>query len=127
MAKKQEQTIGERLRQAREARRFSLSEVAERLHLSKAAIGAWEVDRNKPVYEHLYLAAELYRTTADWLIKGEGVAPTPDSGNGPPIDPQAELKQTLATLKAAGYEPTKITAAEGGRYNVEFKPTKSGK
>jgi transcriptional regulator with XRE-family HTH domain len=117
------QTVGDRLRLAREARRLSLSEVAERLHLSKAAIGAWEVDRNMPVYKHLYLAADLYRTTADWLMRGEGMPPAPEGSSGAPVfDPQGELQQTLATLKASGFEPTEITPVEGGRYNIKFKP-----
>jgi transcriptional regulator with XRE-family HTH domain len=111
------QTLGARLRIGRQARGLSLSEAARLIKLSKAALGAWEVDRTKPTYEHLQLIAEIYQTSAQWLISGEGEPPQPAAVIA---DPQAELTQTLLTLQKAGFEPTEIIPTENGRYRVKF-------
>jgi len=42
-------TLGDRLRKAREGAELTQGEMAERLHVSRATISAWETDAHKPV------------------------------------------------------------------------------
>lgn len=67
--------VGERLKQARKARGLSRKTVAERLHVTEAAIQHHESGKNDPSLPLLARYARLYKISTDWIILGKGKGP----------------------------------------------------
>lgn len=64
------QTLGERLRFARERAKLDQSSVAETLGVHAKSISKWENDRQEPGEERLAQLAELYEVETWWLRYG---------------------------------------------------------
>ena len=62
------QYFGERLRQLRRARGMTQQELAEKLHMTKASVSAYETSGKYPSVEVLRKLAELFRVSADYLL-----------------------------------------------------------
>lgn len=63
--------LGKRLRSARDACGLTQLEAATKLHITKAALSAWETGRNLPDALMLGRVARIYETTADHLLGSE--------------------------------------------------------
>jgi len=61
-------TLGERLKKARESKRFTQIEVARKLGISNGAISGYERDYRDPDTETLIKLAELYEVSPNWLL-----------------------------------------------------------
>ncbi|MEO6519749.1 MAG: helix-turn-helix transcriptional regulator [Pseudoxanthomonas sp.] len=61
-------TLGDRLRAAREAERFSQLSASAELGVTKGALSAWENDKNFPQLETFMQLCTLYRASADSLL-----------------------------------------------------------
>jgi len=61
-------TLGERLKQAREEKRFTQVEVARKLGISNGAISGYERNYRDPDTETLTKLAELYEVDVDYLL-----------------------------------------------------------
>jgi transcriptional regulator with XRE-family HTH domain len=66
--------LGERLRQAREARGLTRGEVAEQLDISERTLARWERGDFEPSLSTLSRLAELYDVPQARLIVGENAA-----------------------------------------------------
>ena len=61
-------TLGQRLGKLRQSRKWTQSEVAQRLRVTAAAVSAYERDANQPSLEVLKRLAALYGVSADFLL-----------------------------------------------------------
>ena len=76
--------IEQRLRELRLSRDLTQQAVADALHITRSAIGAYEHGRRTPTNDILVLLARVYETTTDYLL---GV--TDDPGKPLTLDPFA--------------------------------------
>ncbi|WP_051054084.1 helix-turn-helix domain-containing protein [Fibrella aestuarina] len=65
-------TLGDRIKEAREAANLSQSEVAEKMGLKsgKQTVSKWELNKSEPSLSDLKRLASLLNTTAAYLIDG---------------------------------------------------------
>jgi transcriptional regulator with XRE-family HTH domain len=70
------QTIGKRLRLAREARGLSGGDIAKACEVSRQAVSQWESDETQPAIGNLEKAAARLTVSLEWLRTGHG--PPPD-------------------------------------------------
>jgi transcriptional regulator with XRE-family HTH domain len=68
-------TLGERLRYARDLRRYGQRELAREVDLSPTAIGLIENDTNSPTIATVQALAEVLHVEPGWLAFGSGAAP----------------------------------------------------
>lgn len=64
--------LGDRIRQARKKMGYRQADLAEKIGISGAAIGAMEVGKSKPTLENLLKISDLCEVDLIWLIKGKG-------------------------------------------------------
>jgi transcriptional regulator with XRE-family HTH domain len=69
------QTIGERLRFARELRRYGVRELARTVGITSAAVTWFEADKGEPTLATLRALAAALRVSVVWLTFGEGLPP----------------------------------------------------
>ena len=65
-------TSGERMRAAREIKRLSTAQLAERIPCSERSVQGWEAGSARPKYEQLVGLAAALEVSADYLL---GIAP----------------------------------------------------
>jgi len=65
-------TPGERIRAAREIKRLSTAQLAERIPCSERSVQGWEAGSARPKYEQLVGLAAALEVSADYLL---GIAP----------------------------------------------------
>ena len=71
-------TIGENIRVLRLSRGWTQQELAEKLHMTRQAVGHYESGRTTPDVETCRRLAEVFDVTLEVLLEGEGEpAPTP--------------------------------------------------
>jgi transcriptional regulator with XRE-family HTH domain len=68
-------TIGERLKQLREARGLSQLELAKRTGINNHSLSNYERGHRKPPLEAQKKLAEFYNVTIDYLVNGNEEAP----------------------------------------------------
>ena len=61
-------TPGERIRAAREIRRLSTAQLAERIPCSERSVQGWEAGSARPKYEQLVGLARVLEVSADYLL-----------------------------------------------------------
>ena len=93
-------TLGERIRELRDALDFSLREVARQLDISAAFLSDVELGRRYPSDELLVRIAELLQTTLDDLRQYD---------SRPPLD---DLKRRSAAAPAYGFALRKIVETD---------------
>lgn len=71
--------LGERIRRLRTGARMTQGDLAERLGVSKSAVGMYEQGRREPPYEVLLRIGELFGVSVDWLLARED-GPAPAAG-----------------------------------------------
>jgi len=60
--------IGHVISKLRYEKGYSQIEMAEKLGVTKGAIGMWETDKRKPDYDALIKIADLFNVTTDYLL-----------------------------------------------------------
>lgn len=73
--------LGERIRRLRTGARMTQEELANRLGISKSAVGMYEQGRREPPYELLLRLSELFGVSADWLLAREDAEETHAGGD----------------------------------------------
>lgn len=68
-------SIGGRIRRAREAANFSVAQLARRLGVKTATVSAWETGRSEPRANRLTMLAGFLGVSPTWLLYGLGDAP----------------------------------------------------
>lgn len=64
-------TLGERLKELRNSRRWTLEEVAQKLQLKgHSTYSNWEYNRTQPDAEMLTRIARLYNVSVDYIVNG---------------------------------------------------------
>jgi transcriptional regulator with XRE-family HTH domain len=61
-------TPGERIRAAREIKRLSTAQLAERVPCSERSVQGWEAGSAKPKYEQIVGLARVLEVSADYLL-----------------------------------------------------------
>jgi transcriptional regulator with XRE-family HTH domain len=77
--------FGQRLRDLREARCWSLDEVAAKVEMSKTGLWQLEMGRSEPMLRTAYRLALLYGVTLEHLVRGESL---PEPGDTRIICPE---------------------------------------
>lgn len=71
-------TFGDRLRELRKGRGWSMDEVSEKLSITKSSISGYEQNDRLPPPEKIVAFAKLFNVSADYLL-GQTDDPTPPS------------------------------------------------
>jgi transcriptional regulator with XRE-family HTH domain len=115
-----EQTMGMRLRIGRNAARLYLSDVADKLGLSKQAVGHWESDRTEPTIASLRALAQLYGVTVGWLINGgPGLLPPELQGGAATHPALQQLTMMIQAFQSAGIHNIRAWIDADGTPQVE--------
>ncbi|MBB99563.1 MAG: transcriptional regulator [Rhodobacteraceae bacterium] len=85
-------SIGGRIRRAREAANLSGAQLARRLGIKTATVNAWESGRSEPRANRLTMLAGFLAVSPTWLLYGVGEAPTDERMT-------TELSMISASLK----------------------------
>ena len=72
--------MARKFREARQMKKLTAGEAAERLGVTKAALSSWESGKKSPTVENLIGMAELYGVTTDYLL-GRASEPQSDLGS----------------------------------------------
>ena len=64
-------SLGSRLKAARQNAKLTQAEVADKFFVSSQAVSLWEKDENYPDISKLPELSKLYKVSIDWLISGE--------------------------------------------------------
>ena len=97
-------TLQQRIAQARQSRKLSQANLAERLGVTRTACSHWETGRAKPSTKHIERIAETLTVDVHWLISGKkrrSIEPGTDSGNL--LD---NTSKTVLLETQAGYQAT---------------------
>jgi transcriptional regulator with XRE-family HTH domain len=70
------ETIGDRIRVAREAAGISQEDIGSRLGVSRAAVSQWETKEAKPGIARLQQIGAILGATLEWLVAGDGTGPS---------------------------------------------------
>ena len=65
-----------RLRQLREQRELTQSELARQAGMQPSAVAHFEAERRKPSFDNIRELAKALKTTTDYLMSGKGAAAT---------------------------------------------------
>ncbi len=77
------QSIGQRIRQGRQAAGLTQEALAGKCGVSRAAVAQWEGDVTRPSLDHLQKAAETLGVWLSWLTSGDDAPPS----HQPPFSP----------------------------------------
>ena len=86
--------LGERLYELRTKHEMSQGDLAEKLDVSRQTISKWENNMSIPELDKIISLSNVFGVTVDYLVKGEGVIPTP----------------ALVEVSESKYEPTPMSA-----------------
>jgi len=79
------QTLGQRIRYARDAARLTQSDVARHFGIARVSVTQWENDTTRPSTDKIADLADLLDTEASWLLEAKGFPPVsrplPDRGH----------------------------------------------
>jgi len=95
--------IHERLAHARRVADLTQDEVAAHFGIRRVSVAQWESARSKPSIEKIKTLAGLYNTSPEWILSGEGKAPTlvqTEGDLGGSFNPEMS-RQILERLKNA--------------------------
>lgn len=90
-------TIGERIREAREAQDWSPDEMARRLGVTVDTVAEWESGERDPRSNRIVILAGVLGVSAHWLLDGSDEF-APESDNDPTDAVRAQLKSVRLRL-----------------------------
>lgn len=93
-------TIGDRIRQARERAQISRPELARRAGVTKSAVSQWEVGNSKGLkQEHMLRVAKILGVSVEWLVHGNKTrAPATRPRSGPDIEPGPAIARQVPLI-----------------------------
>jgi transcriptional regulator with XRE-family HTH domain len=83
-------TIGKRLRAARENVKLTIQEVSAKSNISTGNLSKLENDINKPSSDALISLSNIYQVSVDWILKGH-CSETSPPGAGQPLITDKEI------------------------------------
>ena len=63
--------ISDRIKMLREQYNYSQSDLAEKLHIARTSVLAWENQTSVPAMKHIIALAKLFRVSTDYLLEVE--------------------------------------------------------
>lgn len=103
--------FGDRVKEAREAKQWGQSDLADKVGVSRQAIFAWENGESKTMRpENLFKAADALEVNARWLGTGEG-----------PKAPEMNRVVNAETLRKAILDVEKAALRSSGKLTLEKK------
>src|SRR5690554_6008836 len=66
------ETLGSRIRQARDAARLKQHQVAARFGIKRPTVAQWEAGTARPASDKIAPLAEMLGVSVDWLLNGSG-------------------------------------------------------
>ena len=116
-------TLGSRIRFAREARNLRQEDVAERFSIRRESVAQWEADSTKPNLSRLAELASFLTVSFDWLLKKEGAGPKSMAAPRAPRRGKREVGFTPEVvpgeqLLAAGRIPVYAAAMGGSGHSI---------
>lgn len=90
-----ENTLGGRICEAREAMSLTTAQLARRLGVKTSTMSGWELDRSEPRSNKLVMLAGVLNVSPSWLLTGLGASPSNELAESE----VTHLKTTLAQLK----------------------------
>ena len=70
--------LGERLYELRTKHEMSQGDLAEKLDVSRQTVSKWENNMSIPELDKIISLSSVFGVSVDYLVKGEGVVPTPE-------------------------------------------------
>lgn len=64
-------TVGERIKLARQGKRYNQQNLAEKLGVKTSTVGGYEIGRSNPSLEVLARISDICEVSIDWLVKGQ--------------------------------------------------------
>lgn len=61
-------TLGDRIRKLRKSKNLTQEELAAHIHINRATLANWEINRAAPDIETLQLLAEFFKVSTDYLL-----------------------------------------------------------
>ena len=100
-------TLGKRIAAARKKARMTQKQVADAFGITGSAVSEWERDESVPEVEKLSQLVHILKTTAHWLLEGNGEAPDQTSPESllERLTPAAR-KQAMRYLKMLAEDDT---------------------
>ena len=68
-------TVGARIKQAREIQKWSIEDLAQRIGVTRETIEAWETGERDPRANRIMILAGILNVSAHWLLDGTGDSP----------------------------------------------------
>ncbi len=63
--------ISDKIKMLREQYNYSQSDLAEKLHIARTSVLAWENQTSVPAMKHIIALAKLFRVSTDYLLEVE--------------------------------------------------------
>ena len=111
-------TLAEKIQKLRQEKGFSQEQLAERLEVSRQAVGKWEGGQSRPDMDKLITLAELFGVSTDYLLKEDGEPVKPAKRRWLPAVLAAGL---IASLAGAAWLGIRAVRAETVRLALEEK------
>ena len=103
-------TLGERIRYAREVARLTQDEIAQHFNIRRVSVTQWEMNNPRPALERIGELAALLNTSSEWLVERKGYPPV---GN-PEARPRGRRPELIAGPNLVGDRDLPIYAAAMG-------------
>lgn len=95
-------SFGEKLKNAREAKRLSQEELAEKMDVSRQTISSWELDQKMPTSDRLAAISKELEVSLDSLFADELIAANKQPESDAPVPPGViAALETLASATKA--------------------------
>lgn len=109
-------TLAEKIQKLRQEKGLSQEQLAERLEVSRQAVGKWEGGQSRPDMDKLITLAELFGVSTDYLLKEDGEPVKPAKRRWLPAVLAAGL---IASLAGAAWLGIRAVRAETVRQALE--------
>ena len=107
-------TVGERLRRARESKDLTVEQLAEQVGVEVETLKLWESDQEEPRSNRLTMLAGILSTSPSWFLIGRGESPDESDGALDVEAANVKLEQLKAQREELSAEIESIEAALKG-------------
>ena len=104
-------TLGGRIVQAREAASLTTAQLARRLGIKSGTLQGWETDRSEPRSNRPLMLASVLNVSVTWLLVGRGEGPTVEMAAPTIEDMRAMLRQLRQQAQAMTEEIDSIATS----------------
>lgn len=118
-------TLGDRIREARNAAHMTQGQLASRIGVSRSLISQWESGVVQEIgASSLWAAARALRVSLDWMLEGDGKAPAHAAATSPD---EVQLLNALADLTSSQRAALLAEAERQAAHNRELLEEMKGR